>query len=151
MGILFLISLQALPWQTQNRNLAIHQTLLSTSVCCGRWPDFRQSPLPCANVAVHPWLSCGKPPSASSCTPGLPLTALLMQHCLFLPLSAGAVGPPELLDLFAHCQCLLLCKYVPICLCSWGICFLFYLLLFPGTHLLTALSTQWPNNSLGDK
>lgn len=128
-------------------------TSASTSLCCGRCPNFNQSPLRCADVSAHPWFSfCDKHPSADGCTPGLSLlTALPMQYCLFLPLSAGAAGPPELLALFTHCQCFLLRKYAPIRLCSWGICFLFYLLLFPGPHLLIALSTQWPNNSQGDK
>lgn len=125
----------------------------STSLCCGRCPSFNQGPLPWADVTAHLWLSlCSKHPSADSCTPGLSLlTELPMQRCLFLPLSAGAAGPPELLALFTHCQCFLLRKYVPIRLCSWGICFLFYLLLFPSPHLLIPLSTQWPNNSQGDK
>lgn len=124
-----------------------------SSLCCGRCPSSIQGPLCCADVTVHPWLSfCDKHPPADSCTPGLSLlTALPVQDCLFLPLSARAAGPPELLALFTHCQCFLLRKYAPICLCSQGICFLFYLLLFPGPHLLIALSTQRPNNSQGDK
>lgn len=152
-GIPLLSSLQAVPWWCQKWGLALHHVLLWVALCAVGGALISTKALSTVlNVTAHPWLSCDKHPSADSCTPGLScLTALPMHYCLFLPLSARAAGPPELLSLFTHCQCFLLCKYAPMHLCSWGISFLFYLLLFPGPHLFIALSTQWPNNSQGDK
>jgi len=115
-----LSSLQAVVWWSRKWGLALHPVPLNTSLCCGRCPSFSQGLLSCAGMTDHPWLSfCDKYPSGDSSTPGLSLlTVLPMQYCLFLPLSAGAAGPPELLALFTHCQCFLLRKYAPIRLCS---------------------------------
>lgn len=146
-----LLSQQALPWWTQKWGLVLHHTVPWVHLCSGRWLISNQALCPVlwwqpilGSAEAHILQQTDVPQDSL-------LTTLPVQDFLFLPLSARAAGPPELLDLFAHCQCFLLRKYVPIRLCSWGICFLFYLLLFPGPHLLIASSTQWPNNNWGDK